>query len=65
MSRVALSREDRALLAAQILETLDGPADPDAAAAWDAEIADRLRRLERGETGTSPAMDVFAEARRK
>jgi len=52
------------MLAMEILETLDGPEDADAAAAWDAEIARRLERLDRDETGTTPAPEVFAEARR-
>jgi hypothetical protein len=33
-------------------------------AAWEAEIADRIARYERGEAKLIPAEDVFAAARR-
>ena len=38
----------RAELAAELLASLDGPADPDAAAAWDKEIQRRVNALEAG-----------------
>jgi len=41
-----LDAESRARLAAEILASLDGPADPDAEQAWQAEIARRVADLE-------------------
>lgn len=41
-----LPDEDRAALAHDLLASLDGPADPDAAEAWEAEIARRVDELE-------------------
>ena len=43
-----LDAKARAELAAEILASLDGPADPDAAAAWDKEIQRRVNSLEAG-----------------
>ena len=43
-----LETKDRAELAAELLASLDGPADPDAATAWDAEIKRRVVALEAG-----------------
>lgn len=57
MSKVALSvfadalrlePETRAELAAELLASLDGPADPDAEAAWDVEIERRVAAIEAG-----------------
>ena len=38
----------RAELATELLASLDGPADPDAATAWDEEIQRRIDALEAG-----------------
>jgi hypothetical protein len=38
----------RAELAAELLASLDGPADPDAASAWDEEIQRRVNAFEAG-----------------
>jgi hypothetical protein len=43
-----LPAADRAALAHELLTSLDGPTDTDAAQAWEAEIALRLEQLERG-----------------
>jgi len=43
-----LDTRARAELAAEILASLDGPADPDAAGAWDEEIQRRVDALESG-----------------
>jgi putative addiction module component (TIGR02574 family) len=43
-----LSPETRAKLAAELIASLDGPADPDAATAWDKEIERRVDALEAG-----------------
>jgi hypothetical protein len=43
-----LDAKSRAELAAESLASLDGPADPDAATAWDEEIERRVNALEAG-----------------
>jgi len=43
-----LDAKARAELAAELLASLDGPADPDAATAWDKEIQNRVDALEAG-----------------
>jgi putative addiction module component (TIGR02574 family) len=43
-----LEPETRAELAAELLASLDGPLDQDAAVAWDAEIERRVTAIEAG-----------------
>ena len=43
-----LEAKARAELATELLASLDGPADPDAASAWDKEIQRRVNSLEAG-----------------
>ncbi len=43
-----LPLQDRAELVSILIESLDGPADPDAAADWDKEIERRVRQVEAG-----------------
>jgi Putative addiction module component len=43
-----LSADERAALAHDLLASLDGPADADAARAWEVDIKRRLDELERG-----------------
>jgi putative addiction module component (TIGR02574 family) len=43
-----LEPDTRAKLAAELLASLDGPADPDAEAAWDVEIERRIAAIEAG-----------------
>jgi hypothetical protein len=43
-----LEPDARAEAAAELLASLDGPADPDAEAAWDAEIDRRIAAIEAG-----------------
>ena len=49
-----LTESQRAALAAALIESLDGTADPDAEAAWAAEIERRLREVESGAVKTIP-----------
>ena len=56
-----LSPEVRAELAAELLASLDGPADPDAEAAWAAEIE---RRVDAIEAGTVP-LEAWEDVRRR
>ena len=48
----------RAELAAELLASLDGPADPDAEAAWHAEIERRIEAIERGTIALEPWDEV-------
>lgn len=59
-----LAVEERAQLAQELLESVERDGDPDVQAAWEAEIADRIAKYERGEATLIPADDVFAAARR-
>ena len=43
-----LDPDARAALAAELLASLDGPADPDAESAWNAEIERRVSAIEAG-----------------
>lgn len=60
----ALTLEERAQFAQQLLESIERESDPEVQAAWEAEIADRIARYERGEAKLIPAEEVFAAARR-
>ncbi len=48
----------RAELAAELLASLDGPADPDAEAAWDREIERRIDAIEQGTIRLEPWSDL-------
>jgi putative addiction module component (TIGR02574 family) len=57
---LALPPDERAALAAELLESLDGDeADEGAAEAWEAEIARRLGEIERGEVTLVSAAEVL------
>lgn len=60
-----LSDAERAELALSLLESLDGPADPDVEEAWRLEIERRLGQIERGEVQPVPGDEVFARLRRR
>ena len=53
-----LSPEVRAELAAELLASLDGPADPDAETAWAAEIERRVDAIEAGSVALEPWDEV-------
>ena len=53
-----LEPDSRAELAAELLASLDGPADPDAEAAWDTEIERRIAAIEAGTMPLEPWSDV-------
>jgi putative addiction module component (TIGR02574 family) len=55
-----LPDEQRAALAAALIESLDESVDEDAEAAWSVEIARRLQQAQNGEATTIP----WQEARR-
>jgi putative addiction module component (TIGR02574 family) len=49
-----LDEDTRAELAAELLASLDGPAEPDAAQAWDDEIDRRIAAIEAGHIALEP-----------
>ena len=53
-----LDLDARAELAAELLASLDGPADPDAEAAWEVEIERRVAAIEAGTMKLEPWEDV-------
>lgn len=53
-----LDIDSRAELAAELLASLDGPADPDAETAWEAEIERRIAAIESGTAQLEPWEDV-------
>jgi len=56
-----LDADARAELAAELLASLDGPADADAESAWDAEIERRIVAIE---AGTIP-LEPWEQVRRR
>lgn len=63
-SAMALSDEERAALAIELLATLDDEADPGAEKAWVEEITRRAERARAGQTAGIDTDAVHAEARR-
>lgn len=59
----ALSPEDRARLAEELLASLD-PHDTEVEAAWDEELRRRIDEVERGTVQLIPADQAFAQVRR-
>ena len=51
---LSLADDDRAALAAKLIESLDASPDPDAAAAWEYEIARRIEELDSKRSRTMP-----------
>lgn len=64
MKAQQLTIAERAQLAQELFESVERDADPDVQAAWEAEIAERIVRYERGEAKLIPAEEVFEAARR-
>ena len=60
-----LSDGERAELALSLIESLDGPADPDVEEAWRVEIEHRIGQIDRGEVELIPGDEVFARLRRR
>ena len=59
-----LTVEERVQLAQELLESVERDSDPEVQEAWEAEIASRIAKYERGEATLIPAEEVFAAARR-
>ncbi len=60
-----LSDAERAELALSLIESLDGPADPDVEDAWRVEVERRIAEIERGEVQLIPGDEVFTRLRRR
>lgn len=56
-----LEPDARAEVAAELLASLDGPVDPDAEAAWDAEIDRRVAAIDAGTIG----LESWSEVKRR
>jgi putative addiction module component (TIGR02574 family) len=62
---LALSETERARLASDLVASLDGPADPDLADAWDLEICRRINEIEANPAMTLEPEQVLAQARQR
>jgi len=60
-----LPPRQRLALASFILESADAASDPDAEAAWDSEIRDRIREIDEGHVTGIAYVDVMREAERR
>ena len=60
----ALSPEDRARLADELLASLDEDSSPDTEQAWEQEIGRRVKEIRSGKAKLIPADQVFAEPAR-
>ena len=58
---IALPPDQRFTPARRILASVEPEADPALEGAWDAEIRDRIRRYDAGETAAFAAEEVFGE----
>ena len=58
-----LADADRAELALALIQSLDSKLDPDAEAAWDQELEQRVKRIESGESKGRPVEAVLNELR--
>ena len=60
-----LSLSDRAALAYDLLASLDGPPDKDAAPLWDREIARRLDEVDSGKATTMSADEAIQRIKQR
>jgi len=56
---LALTEADRAKLASDLVASLDGPAEDDAAQAWNVEICRRINEIESGSATLLDADEVI------
>jgi len=61
----ALPSADRAELARYLLESLDAPADPAAAQAWEIELARRTDEIRSGRAQGRPVAEALADLRKR
>jgi putative addiction module component (TIGR02574 family) len=62
---LSLPDTERASLARELVASLDGPADVDAARAWDIELCRRINEIEAGNASLLDADDVLARVRKR
>ena len=62
---IELPPDQRLTLVHRILASLEPDGGPAINAAWEAEIRERIRRYDAGETKGIPAAEVFAEMDRR
>ena len=62
---MALPQGERAEVANCLWESVEGFATPEIAAAWEEEIADRIRASDAGEMESIPAEEVYARLKAK
>ena len=62
---LALSESDRATLARDLVASLDGPEDPDAAKAWDIELCRRINEIDAGNAELLDADDVLSRVKER
>lgn len=60
---LALSEAERALLAHDLVASLDGPLEPGVGKAWDREIVRRINEIDAGRTDLREASEVIADVR--
>jgi hypothetical protein len=60
-----LPSDQRFALAHRILTSVEPEVSQEVDAAWDAEIRDRIQRLDRGDVRLVPASEAFAEMERR
>jgi putative addiction module component (TIGR02574 family) len=60
-----LTPRQRLVIASFLLESADGAPDPDAEAAWDCEIRDRIQAIDEGRVTGISCEDVMQEAQRR
>lgn len=56
-----LPEDDRLALATELLESVEGPEDPEWAAAWAAELDRRVREIDEGRAKAVPWAEVKAK----
>jgi putative addiction module component (TIGR02574 family) len=62
---MSLPQSERAEVANCLWESVEGFASPEIAAAWQEEIAERIRAVDAGELETIPAEEVHARLKAK
>jgi len=64
LEALVLPPDQRLVLARRLLDSVELEPEPGAEAAWQAEIARRIERLDSGDSRPIPADEVFARLRR-
>ncbi len=62
---LSLPADVRMELVERLLESLNGPTDPEIDALWEKEAERRIEQIDKGEVVLIPAEKVFSDIRRK